>query len=159
MKKVASSSEGQADDNASCSLSRSRADSVNDFDDIEPVDASQAKIAPRSKPDAATNSIRAIDELIHDVDKNAEIQLDHFESKEQMQKYENEDYRVKAFLMLITAGKRKKMWMPGKTVFDKRGGKYSDKVAGLGQVPGLQWSYKENKTLYNFTYSILTSKS
>jgi len=40
-----------------------------------------------------------------------------------MKKYENEDYRVKAFLMLVTAGQKAKVWMPGKTVFDKRGGK------------------------------------
>ena len=49
-----------------------------------------------------------------------------------MKRYFNNDYKVKAFLMLITAGRKKKIWMPGKTVFDKRGGKYSDRVAGLG---------------------------
>lgn len=84
------------------------------------------------------SSLRGLEEMINDVTKEEEIQYQNFECKEQMRKYENEDYRVKAFLMLITAGRKKKMWMPGKTVFDKRGGKYSDKVGGLGQIPGLQ---------------------
>lgn len=54
-----------------------------------------------------------------------------------MRKYERDDYKIKAFLMLISAGKKTKMWMPGKTGFDKRGGKFMERVAGLGQVPGL----------------------
>ena len=71
-----------------------------------------------------------------------------------MRKYENEDYRVKAFLMLMTSGRRKKIWMPGKTVFDKRGGKYSEKVAGLGQIPGLQWENKfKQKVILIMMYS------
>ena len=82
--------------------------------------------------------VRPLEEMVEDVEKEAAIQYDNFSSRKQMRKYENEDYRVKAFLMLVTAGRRKKIWMPGKTVFDKRGGKYSDKVAGLGQIPGLQ---------------------
>jgi len=69
--------------------------------------------------------------------KEKEMENENFEDKLPMKKYINEDYRVKAFLMLITAGEKLKVWMPGKTIFDKRGGKYSDKVAGLGQVPGL----------------------
>lgn len=49
-----------------------------------------------------------------------------------MRKYERDDYKIKAFLMLIKAGKKHKMWMPGKTGFDKRGGKFSERVSGLG---------------------------
>lgn len=76
--------------------------------------------------------IRPLEEMVEDVDKEKAIQFDNFSCKRQMKLYEDEDYRVKAFLMLITAGRKKKIWMPGKTVFDKRGGKYSEKVAGLG---------------------------
>ena len=76
--------------------------------------------------------VRSLEEMVEDVDKEEAIQYDNFSCRKEMKNYENEDYRVKAFLMLITAGRRKKIWMPGKTVFDKRGGKYSEKVAGLG---------------------------
>ena len=58
----------------------------------------------------------------------------HFEEKEAMRRYDLNDYKVKAFLMACAAGKKKnkKVWMPGKTRFDKRGGKFSDRMAGLG---------------------------
>ena len=81
--------------------------------------------------------IRPLDDMIMDISKEEDIQYTNFSSKNQMKKYENDDYRVKAFISLITGNRRKKIWMPGKTVFDKRGGKYSEKVAGLGQIPGL----------------------
>ena len=82
--------------------------------------------------------LRPLNEMIEDVDLEEAIDYDNFKCRDRMRNYENEDYRVKAYLMLITAGRRKKIWMPGKTVFDKRGGKHSDKVAGLGQILGLQ---------------------
>jgi len=64
--------------------------------------------------------------------KEDNITYENFEKKESMRKYERDDYKVKAFLMLIKAGKKHKMWMPGKTQFDKRGGKFSERVSGLG---------------------------
>lgn len=108
--------------------------SEDDFDDLDVVDDIPAVIRPIPPiiHDLKTSSIRPLTQLMQEVVREDEIQQQNFQNKEQMMKYENQDYKVKAFLMLVTAGRKKKMWMPGKTIFDKRGGKYSDKVAGLG---------------------------
>ena len=58
------------------------------------------------------------------MEKETDITYENFEKKESMRKYERDDYKIKNFLMLIKGGKKTKVWMPGKTGFDKRGGKF-----------------------------------
>ena len=59
--------------------------------------------------------------------KEGEITYENFEKKESLRKYERDDYKVKAFLMLIKAGKKQKMWMPAKS-------KSSGASGGLGPM-------------------------
>lgn len=73
-----------------------------------------------------------LDKLLSNVELEKALERDNFAEREVMKEYVNEDYRIKAFLMLITATDKTKIWMPTKTVFDKKGGKFSDKVGGLG---------------------------
>ena len=95
-------------------------------------------IKPLPKLDKSmANPTQALKVLIEDMQKEDELNFENFEKNESIQKYARDDYKVKAFLMLITQGKKQKIWMPGKTRFDKRGGKFSERVAGLGQIPGL----------------------
>ena len=68
---------------ASSSQSRSRANSTDDFDEIELIDVPNViKSLPKLKQDPANSSIRAIEEMIHDVSKDEAIQVDNFACKE-----------------------------------------------------------------------------
>ena len=92
-----------------------------------------AVIKPLPRLDSPQASVtQKLDDLLEDNNKEGEIQEEQFENRDSMRKYERDDYKIKAFLMLIKAGKKHKMWMPGKTGFDKRGGKFSERVSGLG---------------------------
>jgi len=102
------------------------------------VDELPDVIKPLPKLDSPTASVaQPLSSLIEDMEKEGEITQQQFENKNAMKQYERDDYKIKAFLMLVKAGKKNKMWMPGKTSFDKRGGKFSERVGGLGQIAGL----------------------
>ena len=75
-----------------------------------------AILKPLQQHDSPTASGgKSLEFLIEDMTKEGEITYENFEKKESMRKYERDDYKVKAFLMLIKAGKKQKMWMPGKS--------------------------------------------
>ena len=133
------SSTGDADGQAKVKSSLKIVDTEDDDDDFLSVELSDdmpSVIKPLPEVDEAIFSggrgTRPLHEMIEDVEREEKITFENFKRKQMMRKYEREDYRVKAFLMLITNGQKKKVWMPSKLVFDKRGGKYSDRVAGLG---------------------------
>lgn len=44
---------------------------------------------------------------------------------------------IKKLLLHLRAGKKANIWTLSKTKFDKRGGKNSNLIPGLGQIPGL----------------------
>ena len=116
----------------------------DDFDSVE-LNEDSVDFVPRIVKTLAnvenTKGItnhRPLEDQVEDIKMDYAIQYENFENKKQMKRYQTNDYKVKKFLMMCTAGRQKKIWMPGKTVFDKRGGKFSERVAGLGQIPGMQ---------------------
>ena len=78
-----------------------------------------------------------LDQLMSKVELEESLLEENFANEKALKTYDKEDYKIKAFLMLVTATDKTKIWMPAKTVFDKKGGKFSTKIGGLGQIPGL----------------------
>lgn len=96
-------------------VARSQDSGTVEVNDVVP---SVIKPLPPFKMTAQTSYIRPLEEMMMTEMKEKQIQDENFKDPILMKKYKNEDYRIRAFIMLITHGEKLKVWMPCKTQFE-----------------------------------------
>ena len=75
---------------------------------------------------------RPLDKLLEDIQVLKSCEERYFKNKEVLKQYVKDDFELKNYIRLATLGDKLNIWMPDHTRFDRRGGRYSDLVAGLG---------------------------